>query len=94
MNLALEGIVGHAVNAKLGVPTVALVNSGKAPEQLISAVNSQLKKFKCSYMAALTGPNLEMPSNGDNEMVFNQVFAANTYEFVPMMFSEKLYQCN
>ncbi|MAF91747.1 MAG: hypothetical protein CL674_10800 [Bdellovibrionaceae bacterium] len=94
LNLALEGIVGHAVNAKLGVPTVALVNSGKAPEQLISAVNSQLKKLKCSYMAALTGPNLEMPSNGDNEMVFNQVFAANTYEFVPMMFSEKLYQCN
>ncbi|MEC9283343.1 MAG: zinc-dependent metalloprotease [Bdellovibrionota bacterium] len=94
LNLALEGIVGHAVNAKVGVPTKALINSGKSPEQMISAVNRQLKDLKCSYLSALTGPSLELPVQSDNEIVFSQVFAANTHEFVPMMFSENLYQCN
>lgn len=94
LNLALEGLVGYAVNAKVGVPTNALIQSGKAPEQMIAAVNSQLKLMKCNYLAALTGPSLELPGQGDNETVFKQVFAANTYGFVPNLFPEKLYQCD
>ena len=93
LNFALEGIAGYAVNAYLECPSQQQRRTGQSFAAMQSTIQGELKSIRCSFELA-TQAFAENPAVQENLKIFGQMFARNTYEFLPAAFGKEQLACN